>query len=383
MKKSGIILVFILSLLTVRGQVPADLRQLKPISLFQPLMDNHEISGVITLLATRDKIISLEAAGYSNMEKRIPMKTDDLFWIASQTKPIVAFAFMMLLEEKGMTLDDTLYNYIKAFRNQRVEVEIDENISVLRKPKVPIMFRDLLNHTSGLPAEPPVQKGPYDRVLLEDIMPGYAYTHLKADPGEKEIYSSMGINTIGRMIEILSGMKFDEFLKKRIFEPLGMNNTIFIPDEEQLGRLATAYKKEKESLVPVPLGFTQPLTAKERVAQPFGGLFSTAEDLLKFCRMCLNGGEMDGRRYLSKPNLDSMLVRRSISSFGAGFVVYKNGSYGHSGAFNTDMTISPKSGVIAITMVQAPGYYGCRSLLHDALWRIEEQNEKKEKSSTR
>jgi len=207
------ILIFLLGILAVsnvRGQI--DTQTIKPLALFQPLIDKGEIAGVVTLIATKDRIVSLEAAGYSDLEKKVPMKKDDLFWIASQTKPMVAFAFMMLLEEKKISLDDTLYNYMTAFKNQKVEVVIDEHVSVLRPPKRPITFRKLLNHTSGLPAEPPVEKGPYDRVLLEDIMPGYAYTHLVNDPGEKAIYSSMGINTIGRMIEILSGMKFSDFL---------------------------------------------------------------------------------------------------------------------------------------------------------------------------
>jgi CubicO group peptidase (beta-lactamase class C family) len=351
----------------------ADIRQLKPLSLFQPLIDQGEISGVVTLVATKDKIISLETAGSSNLEKRNPMKRDGLFWVASQTKPITAVAFMMLLEEKKLSLDDTLYKYIPAFRKQRVEIEIDQNCAVLRKPKRPITFRDLLNHTSGLPSEPPVQKGPYDRVLLEDIMPGYAYTHLVQDPGEKQIYSSMGINTIGRLIEILSGMKYDEFLRTRIFDPLGMKSTTFVPTEEQLKRMVTAYQKTNGTLQPAKLGFTHPLSDPNRVAQPFGGLFSTAEDLLQFCRMCLNGGELDGRRYLQKNSLDSMIVRRSVSPFGAGWMVYKDGSYGHSGAFNTDMTIFPVQGLIAITMVQAPSWYGCRSLLPDAIRELEKK----------
>ena len=147
-------------------------QKIKPLSYFQPRIDKGEIAGVVTLLASKDKIISLEASGYSNLERKVPMKTDDLFWIASQTKPMAALAFMMLLEEQKISLDDTLYKYIKAFKNQKVEVEIDEHTSVLRNPKRPITFRDLLNHTSGLPPEPPVQKGPYDRVILEDIMPG-------------------------------------------------------------------------------------------------------------------------------------------------------------------------------------------------------------------
>lgn len=373
MNKLTLFFVFLCIFSGAQGQ--HDIRDLKPLSLFQPLIDKGEISGVVTLVATKDKIVRFETAGYSNLETRAAMKQDDLFWIASQTKPLTAVAFMMLLEEKKLTLDDTLYKYIPAFRNQRVEIPIDENSSVLRRPKRPVTFRDLLNHTSGLPAEPPVQKGPYDRVLLEDIMPGYAYTHLVQDPGEKQIYSSMGINTIGRMIEILSGMRYDEFLQKRIFDPLGMKNTTFIPMEEQLKRMATAYQKVNDTLKTAKLGFTHPLTDRNRVAQPFGGLFSTAEDLLKFCRMCLNGGELEGRRYLQKSSLDSMIVRRSVSPFGAGWMVYKDGSYGHSGAFNTDMTIFPGQGLIAITMVQAPSWYGCRSLLPDAIRKLPQKQD--------
>jgi CubicO group peptidase (beta-lactamase class C family) len=210
------------------------------------------------------------------------MATDNIFWVASQTKPIVAVAFMMLLEEKGISLDDTLYKYIPEFESQKVEVVIDEDFSVLRKFKHPITFRHLLNHTSGLPAEPPVQKGPFDRVLLQDIMPGYAYTHLKQDPDEKEIYSTMGINIIGRLIELFSGIKFDEFLQRKLFDPLKMENTTFIPNEQQLEKLAITYSSKNGHLMPIKLGFTYPLSCKNRVALPFGGLFSTAIDLAHF-----------------------------------------------------------------------------------------------------
>lgn len=374
MTKIFYVLLFLLAVCNVQGQV--NIQSVKPLQLFQPLIDKGEIAGVVALLATKDGIVSLEAAGYSDLEKKTPMKKDDIFWIASQTKPMVAFAFMMLLEEKNISLDDTLYNYIKEFKNQKVEVVIDDHVSVLRPPRRPVTFRMLLNHTSGLPAEPPVEKGPYDRVLLEDIMPGYAYTHLVQDPGEKAIYSSMGINTIGRMIEILSGMKFADFLQSRIFDPLGMKNTTFIPTEQQVGRLVTAYMKDKDSLKPVKPGFTQPLTDKNRVAQPFGGLFSTAEDLSRFCRMCLNRGELNGKRYLSEKSMDSMLVRRSVSPFGVGWNLYKNGVYGHSGAYNTDMTIFPGLNLVCITMVQIPSLFECRNILREAILKMEDKSVK-------
>lgn len=369
----------LLALMVLCGSLQAqpDLRNFDPLAPFKPLLAQKKLAGVVTLLATKDKLLSMEAAGYSNLEKSEPMHCGDLFWVASQTKPIVATAFMMLLEEKRISLDDTLYKYIKAFKNQKVEIEIDENVSVLRNPRKVITFRQLLNHTSGLPAEPPVQRGPYDRVLLEDIMPGYAYTHLKKDPGEKEIYSSMGINTVGRLIEILSGMRLDDYLQKKIFDPLGMKNTTFYPTEEQLHSMATAYKIEGDSLKPTQLGFTYPLSDRKRVAQPFGGLFSTAEDLSRLCRMYLNGGELDGHRYLQKSTIDSMIVRRSVSAFGVGWMVYKNGDYGHSGAFNTDMTIYPHHNLISITMVQSPSWFECRSVLRNALQELILKEEEK------
>ena len=373
MLRSIIFNAFLCLSLMSQGQITA--KQIKPLSYFQPRIDKGEIAGVVTLLATKDRILSLEASGYSNLEQKVAMKTDDLFWIASQTKPMAALAFMMLLEEQKISLDDTLYKYIKYFKNQKVEVVIDEHTSVLRTPKRPITFRDLLNHTSGLPSEPPVQKGPYDRIILEDIMPGYAYTHLVNDPGVKQIYSTMGINTIGRMIEVLSGSRFDEFMQKRLFDPLGMKNTTFYPSEEQEARIATSYVMNNSVLKPAPLGFTKPLSDKHRVAQPYGGLFSTASDLARFCQMCLNGGELDGHRYILQSTLDSMLVKRSaVSPFGVGFLIYKNGTYGHSGAFNTDMSIFTRSNLISVTLVQMPGLMECRGYVRDAIWALEDKN---------
>lgn len=358
----GLLLLF----LSVSGQ--SEQLPVNAIQLFKPLIQQGEIAGAVTLLADREKIISLEAAGFANLEEQKPMRTDALFWVASQTKPIVAVAFMMLLEEKHISLDDTLYKYIPAFKNQRVEIKVDSEISVLRRPKSPITFRQLLNHTSGMAAEPLIQKGPFDMVGLEEIMPGYAYMNLVQDPGEKEIYSSLGINTVGRLIEIISGIKFEDFLFKRLFEPLGMKNTTFVPSDEQLKRLATTYRKEGKKLKPIRLGFTHPLSDTCRVGLPFGGLFSDAEDLSKFCRMCLNGGELDGKRYLSPDALASMVIRHSPSPFGVGWCVYDNGSYGHNGAYNTDMTIFSKSGLIGISLVQLTPSHPCRSILREAIW---------------
>jgi len=192
----------------------------------------------------------------------------------------------------------------------------------------------------------------------------YAMTPLQFEPDSKYLYSNAGINTAGRIIEVVSGMPYEAFLYTRLFSPLGMKDTTFWPDEQQLARLAKSYKPNPEKTDLVETTITQlkyPLDDRKREPMPAGGLFSTAADIGRFCQMILNGGVLEGKRYLSEAALKQMTSRQTgdslKQSYGLGWAT-GGGTFGHGGAYATNMTIDPKRGLITVFLVQHAGFPG-------------------------
>jgi len=184
------------------------------------------------------------------------------------------------------------------------------------------------------------------------------------EPGSRYQYSNAGINTAGRIIEVVSGMTYEDFMRTRLFEPLGMKETTFWPTPAQVERLAKVYrantaKTDIEETVIDQLRY--PLSDRTRQPMPGGGLFSTAEDLLRFARMILNGGELEGRRYLSAALVKQMTSKQTAETikegYGFGFMVGA-GEFGHGGALGTETSIHPETGLITILMIQQGRYLG-------------------------
>ena len=185
---------------------------------------------------------------------------------------------------------------------------------------------------------------------------------LHFEPGGKYEYSNGGINTAGRIIEVVSGMKYEEFMQTRLFDPLGMKDTTFWPGEAQMNRLAKSYKadKDKSGLEETTVNqLTYPLTDRTRGPCPAGGLFSTAKDCAKFCQMLLNGGVFDGKRLVSESSVKQLTSRQTPAelkeSYGFGFAVTPD-SFGHGGAYATNMSVDTKRGIITVWMVQNSGF---------------------------
>ena len=175
----------------------------------------------------------MEAVGWADVAAGMPMREKKLFWIASQSKPITATALMMLVDEGKVKLDDPVEKYLPEFKDQWLAVEQDKDHILLKKPKHPITVRNILSHTSGLPFKSALEQPTLDLLPLRVAVRSYAMTPLQFEPGSKYQYSNAGINTAGRIIEVVSGMPYEEFLDKRLFEPLGMKDTTFWPNEEQ------------------------------------------------------------------------------------------------------------------------------------------------------
>ena len=330
----------------------------------QPFIDQRWVAGAVMLVADRDKVLNVEAAGFADIAAGKPMRADALFWVASQTKPITASAFMMLVDEGKVRLDDLVETYLPEFKGQWLCVEQDADHMLLRKPRHPITVRNILSHTSGLAFTSPMEAPTLDLLPLRVAAASYAATALQFEPDTRYQYSNAGINTAGRIIEVVSGMSYAEFLDRRLLGPLGMKDTTYWPSKRQAIRLAKSYKPNADDtdLEEIPIGqLRYPLHERARQPVPAGGLFSTARDLARFCRMVLNGGSFEGTRYLSEAAVREMTRRQTgpgiAESYGLGWAV-GDGWFGHGGAHATNMTIDVKRGLVRGYLVQHAGFRG-------------------------
>ena len=246
-----------------------------------------------------------------------------------------------------------------------VSVEKDDQHVLLRKPSHPIAVKNLLTHTSGLPFRSAIEVPTLDRLPLADRVRSYAMTPLEFEPDTRYAYSNAGINTAARIVEVVAGIPFEVFLDQRLFEPLGMWNTTFWPDEKQTARLAKAYAPGPDNTGLKEVTIDQlhyPLTDRaERYPMPAGGLFSTAADLIRFYQMLANGGELDGRRYLSVAAVEKMTTKQTPEgvkdAYGFGFQATHD-RYGHGGAYSTDSYFDRSHGLIIVWLVQHNGFPG-------------------------
>src|SRR5438045_3398132 len=193
----------------------------------QPYVEKQELAGAVALVADNDKVLTCETVGYADVAAKKPMQNDSLFWIASQSKPITATALMMLVDEGKVKPDDPVEKYLPEFRDQWLTVEQDREHMLLRRPRHPITVREILSHTSGLPFKSALEQPTLDLLPLRFAVRSHAMNFLQFEPGSKYQYSNAGINTAGRIIEVVSGMPYEDFLDKRLFGPLDMKDTTF------------------------------------------------------------------------------------------------------------------------------------------------------------
>ncbi|HON08035.1 MAG TPA: serine hydrolase domain-containing protein [Verrucomicrobiota bacterium] len=364
-----IILVFFSQL--VIGEVRFNQERLNQIpSAMQKFVDDNVISGAVVLVADKDKVRFCESVGYSDLKTKRKMSKDNIFWIASMTKPITAVALMILVDEGKVSVDDPVEKYLPEFKNQWMIEEKTNDRMVLVKPPRPITIHDLLTHTSGLGDLP----APRPHCTLAELVMAYSQQPLRFPPGSKWEYSNAGINTVGRIVEVVSGIPYADFVEKRIFKPLGMKNTTFWLTKSQVERVAKSYEPDKTTggLKETTVYFIQgDLTDKKRTPFPAGGLYSTAEDVCKFYQMALNKGVYNGKRILSEAAINQMTTTQTGEiktgftegmSYGLGFAVVKEpqgvtgmlskGTFGHGGAYGTESWADPQKGVIYILMIQ-------------------------------
>lgn len=324
-------------------------------AILQPFVEQKSLAGAVVLVANKDKVLEVDAVGYANIEDNTLMGPSALFWIASMNKPITAAALMLLVDEGKVSLDDAVEKYLPEFKDVMLNGQ---------RLKKSITVRQLLSHTSGLAFKSPEEAPTLDVLTLKEAVASYVKMPLAYEPGTKYVYSNAGINSAGRIIEVVSGMSFETFLDKRLFEPLGMKDTTYWPSAEQVKRLATGYKPNaaKKGLEPTRIvQLKYPLSDRKRQPMPGGGLFSTASDVGRFCQMVLGGGVYQGKRVLSEKAVQEMTRRQTPDnvkvSYGLGWAVAPDG-FGHGGAMATNMWLDSKRGLITVFMVQHVGFPG-------------------------
>ncbi len=324
----------------------------------QHYVNENVMAGAVMLVADKDKILDIETVGYSDLATKKPMKADDVFWIASMSKPITCAAFMMLVDEGKVNLDYPVEKYLPEFKN----IKVLATNGVLVEPNHPIKIREILSHTSGMGFLNATDKMKIDSVPLAESIQHDLMEPLLFQPGTGYKYSNQGIDTAGLIIEKVSGMPYEKFMEKRLFNPLGMKDTTFTPTEDQLQRLSKSYrtKKDKSGLEETTIFYLkQPLGGNGHYPAPGGGLFSTAQDCAVFCQMLANGGTFKGKRYLSEEAVKTMTSKQTPMSlkenYGFGFEV-GNGYFGHGGAYATKMEVD--HGQIRVFMVQQANGWG-------------------------
>ena len=339
----------------------------------QEMIAKNEIAGAVTVVVTKDKLLHLESTGFADVAAKRPMTPDTVFWIASMTKPITGTAILMLQDEGKLNVADPVANYLPEFANLKTPSGKPANLTITQ----------ILTHTSGLgeASGSDAQKAK----TLADLVPLWLAAPMQYEPGEKWKYTQSGINAAARIVEVVTGMTFDVFLQKRLFDPLGMKNTTFYFTPELRSQLVTAYAKNKETGLLEPVPPRAEFGPRDRPPQGNGGLYSTAPDYARFCQMLLNGGTLEGRRYLSAGAMrflttphtgdlptgffqsDTYGNRGANYGWGIGTCILRAphdgvaamlspGTYGHGGAWGTQAWIDPVKGVAFVLMVQRSNF---------------------------
>ncbi|MDB5292194.1 MAG: estB 1 [Phycisphaerales bacterium] len=326
----------------------------------QPYLDQYKLAGLIGIIADRSgKVQYKNLMGYANVEAKRPINEDDTFWIASMSKMFVGASVMILVDEGKVSLDDPVTRFIPQLNKWMVIEEKDPSHVLLKPPVRPITIRHVLSHTSGLTGMSELQQ-----VTGSDATPLKARAlssvtgPLQWQPGDKYAYGNQGMNIAARIVEIVSGMPYEQFLQRRFFDPLGMTETTFWPSEGQIARLAGAYgpNKEKNGYARGDIHFlSKPWSDRaHRFPEAAGGLFSTTHDIFRYGLMLANDGELDGRRYLSHEAMEELRKEQTGSThvnYSLGYHL-RNGMFGHDGAYGTDLSVNPRTGMVAIFMVQ-------------------------------
>jgi len=351
-----------------------------------------DLAGAVTIVARKGRVVHHSAQGMMDLESKKPMASSSMFRIASMTKPVIGVAVMMLVEEGKLHLNDPVSRYIPQFKDMKVAMPIattpqgatggragGAGSAPPRFYNVPaqrdVTIKDLLTHVSGLGSGPmgnsDIEKvARKDGETLADYIPRLGSTALEFQPGSRWTYSpGAGFETLGRVIEVASGLKLDQFFRTRIFDPLGMKDITFWPTDAQMPRVATVYARGAN-------GLTKTATPNDTMSRNVyfrgsGGLYSTAEDYIPLGMMLANGGELNGKRLLSRKTVEMMsaahvkdtlpgrpagegygLSVRVVTDHAVRGTMLSDGTFGWTGAQGTHFFVDPREELVGVLMVQ-------------------------------
>src|SRR3984957_20005854 len=358
-------------------------------TVVQQNIDDKRIAGAVTLVIRHGHVAWFKSQGMMDREASKPMQPDAMFRICSMTKPITSVAVMMLYEEGRFLLDDPVSEYLPEFKHPKVLVKPASGEPYSIPATKEITIRDLLRHTSGITYQWNGDLGPmYESAGVASGLLQYEGTigdsvkHLAAqpllfNPGSRFEYS-LGVDVLGRLVEVLSGKPLDEFFRTRIFEPLGMTDTYFYVPDNKVDRLATAYTYEEDKGLnrfpdtplfdnAMPYSADYPYKGPKKLFSGGAGLVSTAMDYARFCQMMLDEGKVGNTRLLSRKSVELMTHDQlgkigPDQAFGLGFGIDgvkeplselgTPGSYNWGGFFYTGFSIDPKEQMIVVFMAQ-------------------------------
>ncbi len=361
-------------------------------NVMQSYIDRGVFAGISTLVARRGKVAHLGTFGWQDLETRQSITEDTIFRIYSMTKPITSAAVMMLVEEGKLRLSDPVSRHVPEFKDRKVMVMREGGFDLVPAARE-VTIHDLLTHTSGL-CYPSEEQTPLDEIyrklfghmdkVVEPVLEKWMLAFIKTDmplafhPGTAWRYG-LSIDVLGYVVQVVSGQPFDEFLKERIFVPLGMVDTNFWVPPEKVGRFAAMYGPSKEGgLKVIPSLDGKDYIKPDHALSGGGGLVSTLGDYFRFGQMLLNGGEFEGKRLLGRKTVEWMMQNHlpagmhpngeAWNGFGLGGAVLINpglsprpgsvGKFGWGGAANTEWWIDPAEELNCLLMLQyMPGFH--------------------------
>jgi len=350
-----------------------------------------DLAGAVTIVARKGKVVHHSAQGMMDLDSKKPMASSSMFRIAPMTKPVIGVAVMMLVEEGKLHLNDPVSRYIPQFKDMKVAMPIATPPqggaggraggagTAPRFYTVPaqrdVTIKDLLTHVSGLGSGPmgnsDIEKvARKDGETLADYIPRLGPTALEFQPGSRWTYSpGAGFETLGRVIEVASGTKLDQFFRTRIFDPLGMKDITFWPTDAQMPRVSTVYARGANGLTKTVM--PNDTMSRNVYFRGSGGLYSTAEDYIPLGMMLANGGELNGKRLLSRKAVEMMsaahvkdtlpgrpagegygLSVRVVTDHAVRGTMLSDGTFGWTGAQGTHFFVDPREELVGVLMVQ-------------------------------
>lgn len=327
----------------------------------QPFIDQEELPGIVSVLATKDKILQVDCVGYADLEAKTPIAPDQVFWIASTTKFFTGTAIMMLVDEGRISLDDPIEKYFPEMSGLKVALVNQDDLLVLQTPKTKPTIRQVLSHQVGFPFQTKMMdKFGSDALPLQKEIFEISRTPLRFQPGEDYGYSELGIDIAGGIIEVVTGKSYEDFIQERIFDPLEMKDSTFWPSlDVQKNRWIQCYNMTDGKLTrcEIPM-MKKPYEDKTvRFPEPGAGIFSTANDLTKFFQMHAGRGVYKGERFLSEEAIDEMNVKQTPEGNPNcyGITNMMSGDwFGHPGACGNQCYAST-AGVVRLFIIQVSG----------------------------